>query len=477
MLKEARTPSGDSVQEKLRQDKANWNKEISSFINDLIHAKKLMNGWPSKFFKERSRINNPIPADPTTIIGSLLGDFQQLAQRGESIVQEQLNYSKNRRQKQPKPAATQTPETSAAPAPTAIPATTDLSKQLAAWDQKYGEELITEGSNKLTRTLTRILNPTIGFGSNTKKRRHRMNILKRAAKVYKLLGKLQVKIVSPVSSKQSIKDSYELVRTIKAEWGLVEESLQLYRDVAGQNLSKEEIELEDPKKTKEEPSKEEKNEGQPQQLQPSPAQMPGPVDDIESLTLAKDIKNDYISVLRGRLGLEVSPVLSGLLNGFMKEPGPSKANIARMVLQQYTTLLETLRAKYGVAGNSLKEIENAIMAKEQVALPSGITMPKKASGQIEIVAQDFLKKWVGKTRHNVLPGDTSDYRINIFDITKEIRSEIDQFMNLAESRKTEVSKYDEQVKKVATGIHQLDSHMLKLYRLYFRIPKEMQALI
>src|SRR5574338_50285 len=101
-VKTARKPSSDPVQEKLRQNKALWNKEVSTFVNDLIHLKKMMNGWPSKFHKERSRIVDPIPADPATIIGSLAGDFQEIAQKGNSIVQEQVNYAKNRRKKQPK---------------------------------------------------------------------------------------------------------------------------------------------------------------------------------------------------------------------------------------------------------------------------------------------------------------------------------------------------------------------------------------
>ena len=53
----------DPAQEKLRQSKAAWNKSVSAFINDVIHFKKLMNGWPSKYFKERSKITLPIPAD------------------------------------------------------------------------------------------------------------------------------------------------------------------------------------------------------------------------------------------------------------------------------------------------------------------------------------------------------------------------------------------------------------------------------
>lgn len=488
--KYARNPSADPVQEKLRQDKANWNKEVSSFINDLIHLKKTMNGWPSKFYKERSRITQPVPADATTIIGSLAGDFQQLAQRGESIVQEQLNYSKNRRQKQPKPTATPAPQGTATPEAVPAPSTEggpDLSKQLAAWEQKY-DGLVAEGSSKLTRTWTRALNfpGSVGWGNNAKLRRHRMNMLKRATTVYKLLGKLQVKIVAPFSGKDSIKESYELLRVIKNEWDMVEESLHAYKTLAGEGPPEEEIkkEIEELKKQNQGPLKEEKGlekskeiaEDQIQQLDPEP-QIPRPTDDIEAVTLAKDIKNEYTAVLRGRIGVDSAAALSGVVNKFMKEPSLTKADAARLVIQQYTILLEALKSKYGVVGNNLKQIENAIVAKEQEAIPPGITMPKSGSAQMEIVAQDFLKKWVGKARHSVLSGDTSDLRINIFDMAKDLRQEVDGFMDLAESRKTLIPQYEEKSKNISIKISKAHSHMMKLYKLYFRIPKEMQGLV
>src|ERR1700676_5491360 len=122
MEKTARKSSTDPVQERLRQNKANLNKDISAFVNDLIHLKKLMNGWPSKFFKERSKITSPLPADPATIIGALAGDFQEIVSKGNGIIQEQLNYAKNRRQKQVKPTLPQTPPANDLAAPPAAPA-------------------------------------------------------------------------------------------------------------------------------------------------------------------------------------------------------------------------------------------------------------------------------------------------------------------------------------------------------------------
>src|SRR5271154_4044762 len=95
--KVARKTSMDPAQEKLRQSKAAWNKEVSTFLNDVIHFKKLMNGWPSKYFKERSKITLPIPADPATIVNSLAGHFQDLAQQGAAIAAQQAQYSQGRR--------------------------------------------------------------------------------------------------------------------------------------------------------------------------------------------------------------------------------------------------------------------------------------------------------------------------------------------------------------------------------------------
>ena len=218
-LKVARNPSADPVQEKLREDKAVWNKNVSLFINDVIHLKKLMNGWPSKFYKERSRIIEPIPADPNTILGSLANDFQELSQKGRDIVTEQLNYTKNRRVKQPK-----TNNTPGAPATPEAPPS-DLSKQLAAWDQKYN--LVTEGSNPLSRFLVRRITRTRGLDDRAHDNRIRMDMLKSSVKAYKALGKLQVYIVS--GSKNSVSDAYKMMQLAWHEWSIVARSLNTFK--------------------------------------------------------------------------------------------------------------------------------------------------------------------------------------------------------------------------------------------------------
>jgi len=91
--------SMDPVQQKLREKKSKWNKKVSELIDDLIQFKKLMNGWNNKFHTEKSFIKNPIPADPSTIIGVLAADFKDLTNEANNIIKDQLLYSKTRKQK------------------------------------------------------------------------------------------------------------------------------------------------------------------------------------------------------------------------------------------------------------------------------------------------------------------------------------------------------------------------------------------
>lgn len=340
MQKTARKPSMDPKQEKLRQNKANWNKEVSTFINDVIHLKKMINGWPSKFYKARSRITDPIPADPGSILGVLAGDFQELAQRGNSIVQEQLDYSKNRRQKQPKQPGVATPTEQAPqqPQPTAPEAPKpDLTKQLSLaashFEEKY--DLVVEGSNPLSRFFTRMVTPTRGFGSATALRRLRMDLLKAAITTYRDLGRLQVHIVA--SNKESATQAYKEMQKTWNDWTLILRGFNRY-------------------------------------ITTNPNAGAAPPGDIETPTEKPDDKLE-----------PVAPAPAAL-------PPPA------------------------VPAN-----DNAKKQK-----------PLTPEQQLEVTAQAFLKKWLGKARHQVLPKHTSSYRLEIFNLANDARVNINKIMDLLE---------------------------------------------
>jgi len=210
----------DPIQKKLRTDKKEWNRDVSDFIDDLIHFKKMMNGQPSKFFKERGSIKEPIPANPISILDRLMSSFHEISQEGTNIAQHQLDYSKNRKKSQPK---------SAPSVNTGI----DLSKQLNAAMDVY--DLVAEGSNPLSRFLTKLVNPTLGSSPKARTKKYRMSLLNAALEIYKDLDLLQKTILK--SSPESIFEANKLFLKIENNWLFFKSGLKTYRGNDNKSVS------------------------------------------------------------------------------------------------------------------------------------------------------------------------------------------------------------------------------------------------
>lgn len=407
MIKVADKPSMDPVQQKLRLAKKQWNKEVSAFIDDLIHYKKLVNGQPNKFFKERSAIKDPIPADPATILGSLANDFQELSQRGNAIIAAQMEYSKTRRKKQPKkpdsvgvaPSTPSTPETSSAP---------DLSKQLAAFDLKYG--LVAEGSNPVSRFFTRMLNPGFGFGEAARIRKYRMSLLTLCAKMHNDLSKFQVEIVK--SSNDSINNSYNMLNSkIWHNWDLIYKGILTYKNNMPKVVEDAGGPIDSPvEKTKPTTIK-------PSTIKPS-SQVASP-----SISQVSVIENDYITNY-SNVGVENMGGADGDLEvalfRFRGASNEEKDEAAKKVIKEYQVLISKLNQSLGTNGKSLAEI--------------GSQKTKTASvEQLEKLSQDFLWKWLGKTRHGLSSSMTSGYRLDLYKNAEEVRENLNKMMNSLES--------------------------------------------
>lgn len=414
-VKTARKPSSDPVQEKLRQNKALWNKEVSTFVNDLIHLKKMMNGWPSKFHKERSRIVDPIPADPATIIGSLAGDFQEIAQKGNSIVQEQVNYAKTRKRKQPKqlnlPNVPQNPQ---APAPQAPPVQ-DLSQQLALPSVASSEyALVSEASNPLSRFFARLLNPAIGGSEKARIRKYRMSLLTAAAQSYKDLEKLQASVVG--SGAQSIFVSSQLLNKVENNWVFFTNGFSTYRDTmpeegkrvvdTGGELPPPDLGKKEAPKGKPAPASEEVN---------TPAVEQNPGDEIIA-----DYRTTDISSLHEKFAPEKFQKFHAAANRFLTASPEKKAGLLKELEIAYTALLAELNATYQTNGSSLSEI----VSQKNVAKTA------TASEQLDKLAQDFLKRWYGKTKHQLNPFDkTSAMRLDVYNKAEETKVMLDKIMD------------------------------------------------
>lgn len=460
--KTARKPSADPAQEKLRQNKAAWNKEVSRLVNDIIHLKKMMNGWPSKFFKERSRITEPIPADPATIIGSLANDFQELAQRGQGIVQEQLNYSKTRRQKQPKsPSPSQ--ETPAVPTTTSAPvapSAPDLTKQLAAWEQKYAYNLISEASNPITRFITRILTPTIGFGEAARIRRLRMTLLKACAKTLKQLKRLQNEIVK--SSTGSIGESHKIMTEVANNWSVVARGFAAAKSLRPEVPEDAGGEIEP--ETKEE--KEEKAEREQQRALES-QQGNVPVEDVsttqpetgasvnldetslfkkeQAKRMIGDFKSNMFEINKLSLG---DPIVTGSLTEFysamdkyLTTPQTNKISVFPELLSVYTKMIRNINAHFHTSTLTLREM------LLQIRESAKNKPPKQAQ----------VARWLGKARHQMLPGSSSGSRLEIYQAIANIRKDLNDIMDWLES-----GWYPEQMGK---GIPDINRQVMTLRAL------------
>lgn len=428
MEKIARRPSTDPNQERLRQNKALWNKEVSSFINDLIHFKKTMNGWPSKFFKERSRITSPVPADPATIIGSLAGDFQELVNKGNSVIQEQLEYAKNRRQKQPKqlnlPLGQPAPATPAEPKPEApkpdltqqlsLPAVAfeeyELIKLAYLFEDKYA--LVSEASNPITRFVTRLFNPKYGFGEAARMRRLRMTMLDSCAKAYKTLKALHKEIVK--SSGSSIESSHKMMTSVWNYWNIVNRLFNSYKALRPVDVKDPGGVLEGDPELKRQKAIEEGRDPDA----PPEGNEPGQTLDQETISSAQhsaSLVQDYrTNAPTIKTNSQAFLELNSIVEYIMGAPKKHKVNalIGSNIDAIYRKAIQEVNNELGTSGASFEQIAKQI--KEKAA-----TTNKQA-------------QQLGKIRHQLIPGATSGSRLEVYNLVNALRQDLDKVMDLLE---------------------------------------------
>jgi hypothetical protein len=421
MDKLARKPSQDPVQEKLRQDKANWNKNMSLFINETIHFKKLMNGAPNSFFKQKSKITEPIPANPTTILTSLISDFQALSQQANAIIDEQLSYAKNHRPKQPKDKL-----------PTTPPAN-DLSKQLAAFEEKY--DLVAQGSNPFSRLKTRLFTRTRGVSEQKRINRMRLDMLESCNRARKALNKLQVEVVR--SNKESIVNSHKLMQQVWNDWAIVARSFSMLKNTMKLTVDKNtELPNED--------TFTEKKETLPDQVpDEAPHGLDTPTDNSSQI---KNIITDYTSNFKG-LDPVSKRVLEAAITNYLKAPREEKAINGELLISQYTNLLNQFNA------SSLSQVVS------QNKTPIEPTEQPANETQLEATAQKFLKKWLGKKRHQYLSQNSSSYRLEVFEIAKQTREDLNTIMDVLE-KKMDI----EQLEPLVAGINKEITNMRMILR-------------
>jgi hypothetical protein len=470
----------DPVQKALRQTKKIWNKEVSSFIDNLIDFKKMMNGQPSKFFKQKSYIKDPIPGDPSTILNQLSGNFQDLAQKGQGIVQQQLSYSQTRKKKQPKKKGVIPTSSQVEVAPTTSPSGIDLSSQLTVAMDMY--ELIAEGSTPVSRFFARLLSPTIGSSPKARIRRYRMSLLKSSLEVYKDLNRFQATITG--SSPESIFEATKILHKIENNWNFFKTGLKTYK--GSDNKSADhggKISFNDDKtdaivadyvtnalplgigkknklisyiikykkiigagsKSIDLPRLQEiidiiseeynkilfelnlKYNTQGSSLaeirkmadlsKDEPKSKPTPVRIQPSPEALTNILDDYKYASNFT---NINPKkLYSLIASFKLEKDPVRIP---QITEEYAKLLADLNSKLGTNGTSLRQIWETKSSKAEYG-----------SWRLESLGQYYMEKWLGKLKHQLSPFDkTSAHRLEIYQTANKARENINIIMDSLE---------------------------------------------
>ena len=409
MKKEARKSSNDLVQEKLREDKAVLNKKITLFINDLIHLKKMMNGWNSKFFNQKSKINDPIPADPATIIGSLARDYSEIAKEQLKVVNDQINYSKNRRKKQ-------------------INTNPD---QLSLFQKASNDyDLISNSSNPISRFFARLLNPGIGFGEAARIRRYRNSLLTASIDLYRNIENFQGLIMGV--SAESIFSASKFLIKIENQWNFLRQGFLTYRLNMPENVlntggeivvnERKELNKESPKDNID--SKDSNKESE------------------DSLILEEADKavKDFRSNIDNFMDLNKKE-LNTLIMKYVSATDDEKEKLAPEVLKMYKELLYSANKKNNVNESSL---ENIFKIKNKFAMQK--------------LAKSFLKRYFGKAYHQLNPLDkTSAFRLDLYNLSEECLEELDKVMDSLEKTMD--------VEDLNTHLTKININMIKIREL------------
>ena len=418
----------DPVMNKLIQSKSIWNKEVSAFINDLIHFKKMMNGSPSKFYTQRSSIVKPIPADPATIIGSLLGDFQEIVNKGNAIIQEQADFVATRNKRKGDQALDKLDK---AHGPTEETPGIDLAKQLTASDMVSDYYLISEASNPLTRFFHRLLMPSFGLSDEAARiRKYRISLLNAIINIFKDCKKLQSSIVE--SNAQSIFITSKILDKIEDNYIFILSGLQSFKDALPEGIDDAGGDIKIPSSDKKEEAA---------KIEKSPSSELKETKEPNVLLAIEAIQD--IMKYKGNF-----PRASGLSNlfslsqKFSKSSSDEKSKLADNLISEYKRVLMQLSADKRIPPqNSLENIWKLVN-------------PAAAQENLQTVAQNILGKW----RHQISPFDkTSAFRLDVYNLGGESRKISDKIIE-------ELQK-DLDLDELEPLIKQLGGNLIKIRNL------------
>jgi hypothetical protein len=416
----------DPALNKIVQEKAAWNKQVSALINDIIHFKKSMNGWPSKYYKERTRITQPVPIDLGGILGQIAGEFQEITNRGNAILQEQSDFAKSRTKRHTERTLDRLEQTrglETPQAPAGAPAKPDLAKEIgkgmtaadnsmsivklaSELEAKY--ELESIASNPFSRFITRLFNPKFGFGEGARIRRLRMTMLDNCVKSYKALKGLHKEIVK--SGKGSIVNSHKMMTSIWNYWNAVNRLFSTYKAIRPTTVVADEGgPIEEDEELKKERAIEEGRDPDEPQAEPVASNTTA-----NAVAMIRDYKANVTSLGSDPEIARRLQDLNSIVDRILAAPAGKKVSVVESsgIEQAYQEAIRLVNAEWGTTGSTFRDIVSQKQAQ------SGT---KTAQRQL------------GKLRHQLIPGATSGQRLEIYKFITQIKKDLDSVMNLLEA--------------------------------------------
>jgi hypothetical protein len=460
--------SKDNSQQKVRDDKQNWNHSYKLFSQKLKAFKDGLNGrGNAKAGLPPSNIKEPMPGEIGSFLSQLAGEFQTIVSGAEGIIAEQAQYARTRRRRKPKapgqPTVAPTTAPSAQEAPTA-PGQDNVVETLSRLGE-YEIEIEKLASGRLSRFwqyLTSIF-------STKEFEKQRIGLLSRSADLYYSLLDFENDILS--SSISNIPKTIAQYKKFKYNFNIFVGVFRGVEAMIERKAAKNGVE--NPTKKDQSPKEEPEDQSEQQPEgggEPAPQVMP---DDLQK------IKVDMHSLFNASLAKKQVIDLNNMFREYASESDPhTKTIIGERIKEYHKSLAQQLsnevQKRYGPANiRGMQDIIDIVKKNRKAPAPDFSKMNK---------TEEYISDYMIKTSHNKLTrylkkklikalpfNKTAPIRLELIDTLDDMKITIKQIMdNLEkdlsiEELKKFIEKLEEDRDRLKRPLHILNTVYMKKF--------------
>lgn len=441
--------SKDSIQQRLRDHKRDWNSRYKDFSQKLKSFKDGLNGrGNAKTGLPPSNIKEPLPGEIGALLGQMSGEFQQLVGDAESIISEQSSYAQTRRRRAAKPTQVNpSTEPQQPPVPEQDKIVDTLSR-LGSIENLMEKD----ASNRFSRFWQYIS----GIFSTKEFNKQRLGLLSQSANLYYSLLDLENDVLSP--SVNSIPSTIGKYKKFKYDFTAFTVSFDGVVDML-LKAKEEQDKNPNPKPSDNKPEDKSNDNGKNKLLTPSEqAQQVSPMDKIK-----KDLHLLYNQNLAKNQIMEINEMI-GEYDG--EEDQHLKSMWFDRIKDSYKTLINSIsnevQKRYGPA--NVKNVEDIInLIKKNTTKEAELDDDNMIKNAHNAMTR-FLKKQLVKS----IPfNKTSVVRLEIVEIVDDMKKIIKEMMNNLEKEisieelKTYISSLEEERIKMKRPLHALNIFYMK----------------